>query len=1014
MESFLWTPKLNSSNGDDGWSWKIDYVKSSKIYDSDPQSLKKKSHTAWKKELHLTRFSNQELPEALWGSNFLSLTYRRKNISTTRSETNSEHSDCNDNAQKETVSTAAITKRGDNGIRISFCALEALRTWALMDMDLEAKDVDNDGTKNAIVVAQPHSSNQPLQIHGIDVRSRPTIIPHKSGRIPDAWDYTYTTNYSGSVERLGNPLDGSTETEAAARQPDQTTLYAIRTPERDEIVEATTASGPNTSVESLGPPVRRPATRPLSAPTVELRPPLCKCVGGRMICAGMAQGLNRNKRTATTERQQTQDQKVSTSSSTTISTPKTTTVAFASSRQSQPSVSLPPRPSPKWVPYTDGPPFDLEGLLNSQRSPPLHYTGTVPLWIQNLDPHSYSYLTVTALVCGRPEGGFLATVLRCFVRVNGVRVRLIDTKFLVQRQHQRRRCQNSDQWESKPATVILRERSWKEGTWEEYTAGMSNPQNHGALGTDLEQGTRASRKLPHKIPPVVDQMILWDDDYGDGLGPSPPFQHIGRDGNETKLEDPVFHASRSIGKMTTSATKVEWTHSLPPNQSITTVCPSSCKSSMPSRQILPIVVDDYTIVALDATTGEPIWECDLNSKAEGREVDEDTVTNASKNWGIGMRPSIMSLAIHHGGNPSPNNKIVAGDDRGCVHVLHCSPETENQGTAITQQSFSFPSGDSPSAAKKKNVQRTSSWVENVIWSDDGRHFAAAAGKQVMINGNVVEMAGTIYDFFFFPCDGMYSSGEPSAADPNGSAQLSHTEDVRTLPVGRNPHGYLAIAVYGGLTLVDVDSMEVWHRWLDIGSSAVLSVSIASDGLSIGVGSLDKRLRVFRCAINAKDSTGRDLLRQKWSACDWIGFDGGVSSVRFSPDHRLLAALGGSTLFIVQNSGSEWGEAPVVCSLWLPEYAGGKNAAAARFKSFAWVSECTLVASTADRRLHFFDVRATIDTVPKQCYPINSVPIEKDFRVSGNSAGTLNGQDEIIVWGRSSITQMKISLELDST
>eukprot|EP00537_Pseudo-nitzschia_pungens_P005175 CAMPEP_0172375256 /NCGR_PEP_ID=MMETSP1060-20121228/60599_1 /TAXON_ID=37318 /ORGANISM="Pseudo-nitzschia pungens, Strain cf. cingulata" /LENGTH=93 /DNA_ID=CAMNT_0013102301 /DNA_START=1 /DNA_END=279 /DNA_ORIENTATION=+ len=93
-----------------------------------------------------------------------------------------------------------------------------------------------------------------------------------------------------------------------------------------------------------------------------------------MICAGVAQSLD-SKAATTVGREQTQDQKPSASSNGNTPTPQKNTVAFAPSRQLQPPISLPPRASPKWMPYTEGPPFDLEGLLNSQRSPPLHYTG---------------------------------------------------------------------------------------------------------------------------------------------------------------------------------------------------------------------------------------------------------------------------------------------------------------------------------------------------------------------------------------------------------------------------------------------------------------------------------------------------------------------------------------------------------------------------------------------------------------------------------------------------------------
>lgn len=69
----------------------------SKIHNNDANSLQWKSHLVWKSELGMTKFRNQDLPEALWGSNLLQIRHRGTNTS------------------------------------LYFCALEALRSWALLD-----------------------------------------------------------------------------------------------------------------------------------------------------------------------------------------------------------------------------------------------------------------------------------------------------------------------------------------------------------------------------------------------------------------------------------------------------------------------------------------------------------------------------------------------------------------------------------------------------------------------------------------------------------------------------------------------------------------------------------------------------------------------------------------------------------------------------------------------------------------------------------------------------------------
>jgi len=309
-------------------------------------------------------------------------------------------------------------------------------------------------------------------------------------------------------------------------------------------------------------------------------------------------------------------------------------------------------------------------------------------------------------------------------------------------------------------------------------------------------------------------------------------------------------------------------------------------------------------------------------------------------------------------------------------------------------------------SKKKNVQRPSGWIERVVWSPDGTHFAAAAGKKVMINGRVFEVEGTVYDVAFLP-----TRRKTTPKNDGGTASRSTTPTRRLL----------AIALYGGVTLADTDATTtVWHRRFTVGSSAVLSFAISPDGSSIGIGCLDKRLRVFEHDsppdAAAVASTGGTTPEDgawavgDWNARDWIGFDGGATRVGFSPDNRRLAALGGSVLLVIDRS-SEWGEAPIVCCsdrnsknsavYGTGSTGGNKIATEGKFQSFAWSTKDVLIAST-NHFVHVFDVRATIDTVPKRCHPIASVPIEKGF-------GVTDVEGEILVWGKSGIRKLTIIL-----
>ncbi|OEU16081.1 hypothetical protein FRACYDRAFT_238668 [Fragilariopsis cylindrus CCMP1102] len=746
VDSFVWTDNSSCCDDDDrkqnrksssssSSSWRIDSIRSSKIYDSDPHSLKEpNSHVAWKNELKLTRFANQELPEALWGSNCLILTHL------------------------------------NTGVQISFCALEALRIWTLMD-------------------------DEP-------------IIPHLSGRIPDAWDYTYTTNYSGSIEKTTTTTTVESAASAvaalaamastvAAKQPNGTTQYAIRTS-----TTATTTTGP-------------------IMPLVELRPPMCKCIGGRMICAGVAKSITTTMKTTTKLKIQQQVPQLLSS-------------------------TTPPKPSPKWIPCDeDDGPFDMEGLLNAQRLPPLYYTNQIPLWNQNLDPHSYSFLTVTSLVCSdnnnndkKLGSGFIAILLRCFVRVNGVRVRLIDTKYIIRKRKQKRRRRrdtdddridyddndNSIDDDFETATVILREQSWKEGSWNEFLTGnkdLSKKTNNNDyddnkdaiklinLGTDLEQGR------PTPIPRRTTMISEWilRNESGDCV--------ITRCSSASGVVISVVDSNR-IMVFDYQSGKLRWER----------------------KQISPEYCDALLSVAVQQSLKDKNGEdCDVNLQQQ-------------------------------------QQRIVVGDDKGGVHIIRCSP------TGDTQSFFFSANVDRNKNSSSKNnmvsrekVQRSSGWVEKATWSEDGRYFAAAAGKKVMINGEIVQMEGTVYDLTFLRS--------------NNTNKKDH-------------HQLLAVAVY---------------------------------------------------------------------------------------------AIGGTILLVIDRY-SKLGEAPVICSCWPP--ITGKLKRSDKFKSFAWTTKNILVAST-EHFVHVFDVLEVVDTVPKRCYPIESIPIEKK---DGYLVTDIEG--EFLVWKGSKIRKIKVS------
>eukprot|EP00941_MAST-03F_sp_MAST-3F-sp1_P003301 g3301.t1 len=98
-----------------------------------------------------------------------------------------------------------------------------------------------------------------------------------------------------------------------------------------------------------------------------------------------------------------------------------------------------------WLPTSHR--IDFENLMKNNPVP--MHRSKIDFWINNLDPQSFSFLRAKIFVCAE----FWALCLRCFVRVNGVMARVIETRFL---------CSLT-----LGSGIVLREQSWREGSWEE-------------------------------------------------------------------------------------------------------------------------------------------------------------------------------------------------------------------------------------------------------------------------------------------------------------------------------------------------------------------------------------------------------------------------------------------------------------------------------------------------------------------------------------------------------------------
>ena len=130
------------------------------------------THVGWKRDLGLTLVAGLELPEVVFGGSSLELrvVQRRRRR---RRDRNGKHGSDN-----------------DDGVRLSFCALDALRSWALLSHP-----------------PPPHPSEirarPPRRRHGTAERTTgpdPTTAIAPPGR--HGWDYTFTTRYPGATDAL--------------------------------------------------------------------------------------------------------------------------------------------------------------------------------------------------------------------------------------------------------------------------------------------------------------------------------------------------------------------------------------------------------------------------------------------------------------------------------------------------------------------------------------------------------------------------------------------------------------------------------------------------------------------------------------------------------------------------------------------------------------------------------------------------------------------------------------------
>ena len=781
-----------------------------------------------------------------------------------------------------------------SGVRISFCALEALRCWALLDLP---------------------------------------PIPHRSGFVADPWDYTFTTTYAGNtaIAALGSGLP---------TQLDNRSFYA------------------------------RPATD-LASGNARLRKPLCKCKGVKGVGLTYGEsapvaGPGGGQRSQ--QNQQSQQSRHGSNacersgidggcSSCPILSSSAAAAAVAADDDGGSGGSVPTSaPAPEWVPTTGGERLDMEGLIEGS-NPPL-FVDCVDLFKDDLDPQSLSMLRVRVFC----EASFWAVSLRYFCRVNGVKARCLETRFV----------------HRKGTTKVLRERSWKEGDWEALVGAGAE------AFVDLEgEGDQvAARRLPLVRPPITDMLIL----------PTRPLQQ----------KAPPTPAAVS------TLLPFAWERELPG----CTLLRAGGGGGAEGAVAVAISEDGAVAEGFDVATGSTIWHKTLpmsrsagtcTATAGDEEEADDAQTGGAQAVAVALSPC--------------SDRMVLGLQDGCVLVW----ETSTGGDVASFSVFAAPSNAKESnglRVDKRRQQRRrrgaagnnwsmSQWVEHVQWSEDGRHVGAAAGRDVVLVaavdpparddekegtrggkggpsgrgsggrsssaflevGRMRAKGGTVYDVSFAPLVGSLQRKGGLAAAP------SH---VPAPPDGRvDPQ--LAIGTYGGVTwLGNGGDQSTTRQPMKIGATAVLAVAVSPDGSKLAVACLDKRVRVFGLGGgNSGDGGGSEEDEGK-KAHDWVGFDGAVKTLAWSHSGQFLAAAGGSALLVVPRDLAS-GEPATLCVPPRPPHA--LSSSSRRQPAFAALAWCDRAGSLPHRerflaaieghsgRTCVFDVTNADRMTPRRAAPI---------------------------------------------
>jgi hypothetical protein len=564
---------------------------------------------------------------------------------------------------------------------------------------------------------------------------------------------------------------------------------------------------------------------------------------------------------------------------------------------------------------------------------------TVDLWLDNLDPQSLSFLRAAVMM----GSGFWALQLRCFVRVNGVMARVIDTKFTCDfgggangaaadaaATNDDKGKEASKGQRADGLIIVRREQTWREGPWSLMVGGGGDG---GGLRRHVDFGGFADRVAAERLPllrlPVVDHLVL--------AARAPP--------------------QKIMEQRAGPVPSLLWKRQLrcdvlavgpPPNAPDTG---EDAGGSDPADRQIACGVGMIVVSSDDGAVVEAINVFGACLPLETAADLSAVAPSAGRLWRrcVANGSSILALAL------SPPSKgrppmLALGDDCGCVNLWRLSTGEPVARVHVATRALSGAScisvdGSSTEPRASAPGGSARAWVESLCWSADGAHIASAAGRAITVTavslGAVPASASTEGDAQSVAAVALGASAIPR----EGCIELGSVSAIARVPSAgsqkEGAHGggggggaCFAASGYGGVRLVQaaaisqqaagsvltgpaVHSADV----LEIGATATLSLAIAPDGSTVAVGCLDKRLRLFQLAATTEaggtpGTAGRQQQQQQQQdegTRDWVGFDGPVASVQWSATGRWLAAAGGSALLVLPRA-LRRGHPPIRCVL----------------------------------------------------------------------------------------------------